>query len=99
MSAVESEVGATDIARGVVLAVDGESILVDVDGRDPIACELLERGGTPRLILAEGDSVLVWMGPEEGRGVVLGRIGPSSTPVPDELVIESGRRRSSRDFS
>ena len=59
----------------------------------PVPCDLLETAGRGRLVLAEGDSVLVWLAGKSGsRGVILGRVGPSraeDSEAPEELVMEA----------
>ncbi len=75
------------IARGAVLAAEDGMVLVGIEGRDPVGCEMLDSGSPPPA-LASGDAVLVWLGPEDDTGVVLGRIGAPRC-APDELVIEA----------
>ena len=86
------------IARATVTRV-AEDLSIDVvlEGTiTAITCDRLETGGSDTLRLASGDSVLVWQsGRPNDRGVVLGRVGPSAAPVPEdddmpaELVVEA----------
>jgi hypothetical protein len=83
-------------ARVVRLLDDGT---VSVTGRaeeTELLCDVLETSGQATRLEA-GDQVLVWRPQdEEERGVVLGRIGRAASPadagLPDEIVVEAGKK-------
>ena len=76
-------------ARITEICADGLVRLDDIDG----LCEVLHTGA--QLRLAPGDIVLVWFSGEcNDPGLVLGRIGPTTAPMPpnpDELLLEAGK--------
>ena len=86
------------ITRGTVRRL-AEDLSIDVllDGATAaIACDRLETSDGEWVRLVQGDAVLVWWsGRPNDRGVVLGRIGPSVSPVQDddgvpaEVVVEA----------
>ena len=102
---IETDVAGRHVVRARVSAVheDGSvTAATDGDARR-VRCDVLQTGEAASLRLAERDAVLVWLpGPDDERGVVLGRIGPSHAPepdvtrdpepaeeIPDELVLEA----------
>ena len=94
--AVGVEGRAEKIHRGrVVYVADDGSVTVECPGAERLVCDLLHTGGQgEHLLLSASDEVLIWLpGEEGGRGVVLGRVGPSRAPdrdqVPDELVLQA----------
>lgn len=98
----ESVTNAKQIARGKVLAIrDDELVVVACRCDKPIKvfCDVLQTSDRLGPPMAVDDTVLVWL-PEndQEKGIVLGRIGPSRAPAPDqektketpeELVIEA----------
>ena len=99
---LEVEDKAKQMLRATVLAVhDYELVAVGCEREkaEKILCDVLQTSKGDSLVLAVGDTVLVWLPEDEQeRGVVLGRIGPSRAPAvepektkeaPDELVIEA----------
>jgi hypothetical protein len=92
-------VQSAQLIRAEVLEIHDESFVVvtcERDGRSEHGCDLLHTSEQSALLLAPGDTVLVWFADAETeRGVVLGRLGPShaippvSNPVPDDLVVEA----------
>lgn len=94
----DSKVDLSRLSRARVRRVleDGTVSIAGPAGTTELLCDVLESGGgKPRL--KAGDAVLVWR-PEddERRGVVLGRIGRAESPVdadlPDEIVVEAGKK-------
>ena len=75
------------LQRATVVALgqlSGATVCVD-DHASILECDILSTGAPSTLLLAPGDRVLLWVGPNETRGVIIGRIGPSSgTPAPEE---------------
>jgi len=99
---IERGAGAQELIRATVACVDRDGaveVVREGDGGGRLTCDLLETSAGETLLLGPGDAVLVWAGIEHaGRGVVLGRILPSSTArvreakkqdTPDELVLEA----------
>lgn len=87
------------LLRGVVRdTIEDNRLLVRVDGGNEewlVIADLLATGDDP-LVLAAGDSVLCWIDTHDrDRGVILGRVGPSSQPktsepeIADVLVLEA----------
>jgi hypothetical protein len=80
------------IFTGAIAAfgVNGTYQVASGDPAKRTVCDLLVTAGEP-LLLGLGDAVLVFpIAP--GRGIILGRIGPTSAPAPetpDELVLEA----------
>jgi hypothetical protein len=99
---LERDAQPASLLRGRVLEVreDGSVLVAGEDEpADRILCELLQTSDGLRLHLASGDTVFLWRPPRrEGRGVVLGRLGPSLAAVlerpdvPEELVIEASQQ-------
>jgi hypothetical protein len=90
-SVVQTVTDARRIVRAAVLTVH-EDGTVSVDHEGGAHCDVLQTGAAqPRL--APGDSVLVWFpGRPDEAGVVLGRIGPTTAPLPpapEHVVIEA----------
>jgi len=83
--------------RAKVLAVvrRGLARVSPAGGESEVLCDVLVTSDSEPLHLSPGDEVLVALpGEDEGRGVVLGRIGPSVDPAPpketpDQLVLEA----------
>ncbi len=81
---------------GKVLSVTGESAVrvVRLGGAGEERDAVLLHVGGPPVRLVPGDEVLVLLA-EEGRAIVLGRVGPSaesdaaSAQLPDEVVLEA----------
>jgi hypothetical protein len=81
---------AANLRQAIVIRVEGsDAVIVDAHGEE-IVCEVLDAGANPSLVLAPKDTVLLWR-PDPGspRGVILGRVGLSHAPVPDEILLES----------
>ena len=85
--------------RALLVLEDG-AILVSghSDKAGEFVCDRLLNSDGDDLQVSPGDTLLVWLsGPEDARGVVLGRIGagsgskPKTKGVVDELVIEARR--------
>ena len=88
------------VSAGLRVAVRCKEVAIH-----PVECEVLQTSGAEPLGLCEGDTVLFWIATDSsGRGVVLGRVGPTRTPcsssevekgapprgaVPDTLVLEA----------
>ncbi|MGE0529419.1 MAG: hypothetical protein AB7P49_20375 [Bdellovibrionales bacterium] len=99
----ETEMSARQITRATVvkLTASGQFLCqADLGEMSPLQCHLLHASEGPPLQLAPGDQVLVWLAsPEETKGIILGRIGPSNAPtptvetpkesIPGELVLEA----------
>jgi hypothetical protein len=81
---------------GKVLSVTGESgvRVVRLGGAGEERDAVLLQAGGPPLRLVPGDEVVVLLA-EEGRAIVLGRVGPSAesdasnAQLPDEIVLEA----------
>jgi hypothetical protein len=92
-----AEMTSAGVSQGVTLSVRGSEVVVvpDCERSERVHCRVLESAAGARIRLVPGDAVLFWRpSPESGRGVVLGRIGPSvdkapAQEVPDELVLEA----------
>jgi hypothetical protein len=92
-------VPSTQLLRAEVLEIHDESYVVvrcERNGQLEHGCDLLHTSEQSNLLLAPGDTVLVWFpDAETERGVVLGRLGPSHaipadpSPLPDDLVLEA----------
>src|SRR5437588_6029538 len=75
---------------------DDGTVVILGDGGTTVACHLLNGHVDARREIAPGDVVLAWhSGHANDRGVILGRVGPSSGPraesdeLPYELVLEA----------
>jgi hypothetical protein len=102
-SAVETARSSLYAARVVSTFADPSAVLVeDLRTAQRVMCELLVTTADSTPTLAAGDTVLVWSDEQVGRGVVIGRIGPTRAipdaaprgadpeePLPDILVLEA----------
>lgn len=87
----------TAIRRGTLISVQegtGARVVIEDGVTEEIDCDILAASSAPPRLVA-GDAVLVWRPAGGDRGVLLGRIGPSSADpngsagAPDELVLEA----------
>ena len=79
------------IVRATVVTVHADGT-VRIDHEGGTTCHVLETG-VESLRLAAGDTVLAWLSSTENEpGVVLGRVGPTSAPLPaqpDQILLEA----------
>ena len=84
-------------ARALLVREDGSVLVAGHDGRPgEFPCDRLQTSEQEPIQISPGDTLLVWLASsEDERGVVLGRIGPSSDPRPEmsrvseHLVVEA----------
>ncbi|HSG81888.1 MAG TPA: hypothetical protein VLC48_06550 [Gemmatimonadota bacterium] len=94
----EENIDLSRLARASVRGVLDDGT-VSVDGgpdEKRLVCDVLEIGSQPTRF-EPGDPVLIWLPQrEEDRAVILGRIGRAAAPVepevPDEIVVEAGKK-------
>ena len=87
----------TAVRRGTLISLDartGARVVIEDGVPEEIECDILHASSAPPRLVA-GDAVLVWRPTGGDRGVLLGRIGPSSAApngnagAPEELVLEA----------